>query len=335
MSEPGELSIPPTVALRQRGLALLAARRPEEAIGVFLQAVAADPSNVQNLCQLSLAYLQAGLFPESLAAANDAAVAGPTSDWPQRLRASALLKMGIPESARSAAREAVKLAPVSSDSYLMMAEAEAANHDLKEARAAAEHARDLAPRRAAPYVTLSMVALRARRWPEAEAQARQALAIEPENTHALNNLGLALRYQGRRREAVHYLGTASRLDPRNPLYRRNAKRAAAGFGGAGVLAVLLLAWFVAGGVLFFVVGLACAVVLALLSRHGAMWMAIQTLLHRGTPSGDPKASPELMRQLRRDHWHLPGRFPARRHTRLPEEEQAGGRSRRRPPLKRI
>ncbi|MGH2718014.1 MAG: tetratricopeptide repeat protein [Actinomycetota bacterium] len=315
MPEPGDLRTPPPIALRQRGQALLAARRPEEAIGVFLQAVAADPSNLQNLCQLSLAYLQAGQYPEALAAANDAAVASPTSDWPQRLRASALLKMGIAESARAAAREAVKLAPVSSDAYLMLAEAEAANHDLKEAKSAAEHARDLAPRRAAPYVTLSMVDLRARHCPEAEAQARLALSIEPENTHALNNLGLALRYQGRRREAVHYLGTASRLDPRNPLYRRNAKRAAAGFGGAGVLALLLLLWFLAGGLPFLVLGIASAVVLALLSRHGALWEALQTLVHRGRPSDDPKASPELMRQLRRDHWRLPSWFPARRHPR--------------------
>lgn len=302
----------PPVPLRQRGQALLAARRPEEAIGVFLQALAADPANLQNLCQLSLSYLQAGHYPEALAAANDAAVAAPASDWPQRLRASALLKMDVPGSARGAAREAVKLAPISPDSYLMLAESEAANRNLKEARAAAEHARDLAPQRAAPYVTLSMVALRSRRWADAEAQARAALAIEPENPYALNNLGLALRYRGRRREAVHYLGTASRLDPRNPLYRRNARRAATGFGGAGVIGVLLLLWFLAGGIPFLVVGLICVVGLALVSRHGAVWMAMQTLVQRGKPSDDPKASPELMRQLRRDQWRLHRRFPARR-----------------------
>jgi len=303
-----ELNIPPPVALRQRGQALLAARRPEEAIGVFLQAIAADPSNLQNLCQLSLAYLQAGHFPEALAAANDAAIAGPTSDWPQRLRASALLKMGIPDSARAAAREAVKLAPTSSDSYLMLAEAEAASHDLKEARAAAEHARNLAPRRAAPYVTLSMVSLRSRRWSQAEEQARAALAIEPENTHALNNLGLALRYQGRRREAVHYLGTASRLDPRNPLYRRNAKRAAARIGGAGVLSLLFFLWLLAGGwpaVPYVAIGLAVAIGITVATRDGWMWIAVQSLLHRRERSEDPKASPELMRQLRQDHWRLP------------------------------
>ena len=144
-----------------------------------------------------------------------------------------------------------------------------------------------------------------------------ALALDPEDTAALNNLGVALQKLGHRREAVHYLGTASRLDPRNPLYKTNAVRAASRYWGPAVLALLIGIQFLTGG---FAVGFALAVtgiagwlIVSLMQGKGQRrWALIRRLgraplarwTQRGASTADPKASPELMSALRRERRSL-------------------------------
>lgn len=292
-------------SLIARARALLDARRPGDAIGVLHQALATGPGDWQALCLLSLAYLQVGQPADALTTAGYAAAANPASDWPHRLRASALVKLERVGEALAEAKQAVAVDPGIPESYIILTEAEVANRHFAEARAAAEQARALAPERCGGHVALSMVELKARRWTQAEIHARAALAIDPENTAALNNLGVALQGLGQRREAVHYLGTASRLDPRNPLYRRNAVGAATRYGSLFLVLVVALQ-FVAGNViggLFF--GAALVITrLAIMGRRGhlaGLWRTpIERWRRRKTPRSDPQASPELMRALRKE-----------------------------------
>lgn len=301
----------PLPAMLLRAQALLDTRRPEEAIALLGQAVAAHPGDARTLGLLSLAYLQSGDPGHALKTADEAAAASPTNPWPHRLRASALIKLGNASAALAAARQSVALAPYAVESHLMAGEALIACGQLTEARAAAEYARGLDPHRAEPSVLLSVVALRSRRWSEAEGHARAALAIDPENTAALNNLGLALRNLGKRREAVHYLGAASKLDPKNPLYHRNAVATAGGYIGLAVVAGLELAYFLLGGagIATSIAGAAAVlVVFSLIYHRGALWRELANRLRgRAADGPDPQATPELMRQLRRAGWRIPSR----------------------------
>lgn len=305
MSTIEESSPPSAGSLLARARVLLEARRPGEAIGVLHRALAAEPGDWQALCLLSLAFLQVGQPADALVTAGHAAAANPASDWPHRLRASALVKLERVGEALAEAKQAVAVDPGIQESYIILTEAEVANRHFAEARAAAEQARALAPERCGGHVALSMVELKARRWTQAEMHARAALAIDPENTAALNNLGVALQGLGQRREAVHYLGTASRLDPRNPLYRRNAVGAATRFGSLFLVLVVALQ-FVAGNViggLFFGAALVGArlVIMARRGRLAGLWRTpVERWRRRRTPRSDPQASPELMRALRRE-----------------------------------
>jgi tetratricopeptide (TPR) repeat protein len=309
---PPEREVSTVQAMQLRGQALLDARRPAEAVEVLRRAVAADPADAQSLCLLSLAHLRAEDPWQALAVANDAAAAAPTSVWAQRLRCSALIKLRMPDGALAAAHQAVTLAPYAADSYLMLGEAHLAAGNLHEAGLAADRARSLAPHQTAPHVLASVVALRGHRWSEAEGHARAALAADPENTAALNNLGVALRGLGKRREAVHYMGTASRLDPSNPLYRRNAVHTATGYIGTAIVAVLWFAWVLAGGGNVLGSAAAAAVVLlvfGLITRREALWRTPLARLrrNRNEEPSDPRASPELMAELRRSGLRLPSR----------------------------
>lgn len=292
-------------ALLARAQALLDARRPEDAADVLRRAIAATPGSPRALCLLSLALLQSRQSQEALAVADDAVAAAPAWDWPHRLRALALIRLKHGPEALSAARQAVAVSPGVPEAYLVLTDAHLGLGRIGDAREAAEKARELAPERTGGHVALSMVELRARHWTRAEAHARAALAIDPENASALNNLGVALRGLGRRREAVHYLGAASRLDPRDPLYRRNAVQAASRYGSI-VLVVLVGLQFAVGNVvggLFFGAALVVSrfVIMAMHGNLSGVWRTpLERWRHRHVPRTDPKASPELMRALRRE-----------------------------------
>lgn len=295
----------PPSALRRRAATLLEARRPDEAIPLLLQAVALEPGRSEPRCLLALAYFQAGRPVEALAASEAAAAADPASGWPHRLRAVALLQLRRPAEALAAAKQAVRLVPRLAASHIVVAEAEVANRHLKKARAAAEHARSLAPENPDVHTSLALVALRSRRWLDAERHSRDALALDPENATALNNLGAALQQLGQRRAAVQYFATASRLDPRLPMYRANAIQAASrrlrvpglvflAYATASLVTSGAKAWAVVG---FFV----AAGVLARFLRGDVrdLWrLPWERWRRRGSWGADPKASPELMRVLR-------------------------------------
>src|SRR5438034_6427388 len=327
--DPSPMSPTSRLALLLRANALLDAKRPGDAITLLLQLASRDPGDAQTLCLLSLAYLQVGQPQDALAAADGAAAANPSAEWPHRLRSSALVKLGRVNEALAAASVAVALAPNLPEGRILLAEAQIANGRLDEARAAAEQARSLAPDRPGGHVMLSMVAAQAGRWWEVEQHARAALALDPEDTAALNNLGVALQKLGHRREALHYLGTASRLDARNPLYKTNAVRATSRYWGPAVLVVLIGVQFLTGdfavGFALAATGLAGWLIVVLMQGKGQGRLTLIRRLEgrlgraplerwtqRGAPTADPKASPELMSALRRERHSLDPMAPGDR-----------------------
>ena len=93
------------------------------------------------------------------------------------------------------------------------------------ARLAAESAVHLAPDDPDCHNLLAVIALEAKQWKEGERHCRRALELDPENWQAMNNLGVALSHQRRRRrEAVECFTHAARLDPKEDVSRHNLWR---------------------------------------------------------------------------------------------------------------
>ena len=112
----------------------------------------------------------------------------------------------------------------------------------------------------------------------------------------MNNLGVALQRQGRRKQAIHYFGEASKLDPRLELPRRNAVGAARASGaGAFILALIVLFGLaIASGLWIAVIPLT-----ALIYRFRSYLLGLVRLGFRRRPD-DPVASRRLRRDLQRE-----------------------------------
>jgi tetratricopeptide (TPR) repeat protein len=282
----------------QRAQALIGARRFNDAIPLVRQAIAREPGAARPRCLLAHCLLNVGDPAGALEAADAAAGLEPESHWAHRLRALALLALKRRRQAVAAAREAVRLAPDQPMGYIVLVDTELASRHYRAAEAAAQRARELAPDQVGGHNALGVVSLRKGRPREAETHFRAALAIDPKNAPARNNLGVAVLRQGHRRQAIQHFAEASRLDPRHDKARRNATRAAGV--GSGVVAVIVVGQLLAAGgspnAVVAVIALAGAGFVIYRWRH-----ALVGLVRRDARVvSDPKASPALMKQLRKE-----------------------------------
>lgn len=87
---------------------------------------------------------------------------------------------------------------------------------------------------------LGRVALRRRSWQLAETNFREALRLEPNNWASMNNLGLALKGQGRHEEAIAAFENAAKLNPRSDLVRTNLSSATRRYIGVGAIGLILV-----------------------------------------------------------------------------------------------
>src|SRR5262249_4584388 len=110
----------------------------------------------------------------------------------------------------------------------------------------AERLRSEAPGLALPYEVLGEVHLKLHNDETAERNCRAALAIDAESYSGLNNLGVALRRQGRKTEAIDCFHRAAKLDPNQRVARSNLKRSVERFLRPGGVALLLL-WLLLRG----------------------------------------------------------------------------------------
>ncbi|HXI96733.1 MAG TPA: tetratricopeptide repeat protein [Candidatus Acidoferrum sp.] len=200
---------------------LLVAKRPDEAIKVLLEGLAAYPDDSELHCLLAQAHIVARRPAEALRAATDAVRIAPDEEWAHRLRSIALRQLGKKSEAVDAAAEAVRLEPALSTAHLTLAEAQLAAGHADQAYAEASEARRLDPESSDVYDTLGRCLLVKKQFAGAEASFRQALELDPNDAAAHNNLGVALQRQGRRVDAVHAYNAAAKIDPTFETARKN------------------------------------------------------------------------------------------------------------------
>ncbi|MCC2672674.1 MAG: hypothetical protein K0Q72_5146 [Armatimonadetes bacterium] len=192
---------------------LIDAGRAADALPFIQEILRAEPDHLEARCLLALAYLELGQPRKSLEVIRSAAA--PDLEWPHRLQAVALLTLGHARDALRAAEAAAALAPEEPNVLHTLGRCYLGAHRDSLAYATALRLQRLAPASQLSYELLTLVALRQRQWSEAEQWCRRELELDPESWTAHNNLGLALRAQGREAEAVASLHAAVRLNPRS------------------------------------------------------------------------------------------------------------------------
>jgi tetratricopeptide (TPR) repeat protein len=201
------------------------------------RALAEDPADPGRRAALALALLAGRRPREALPEAEEAARAAPGLPWAARLRAAALREAGRPREAILAADEAVRLFPGSARAHLSRALSLAAAGETWAARAPLERALALAPDDAAAVRLAAELAL-PRDPAAAEALFRAALRLEPTGAEGRLGLSRALARQGREGEAREAWEAAALRDP--SLERDRAARRAALLGALQASAVALL-----------------------------------------------------------------------------------------------
>jgi tetratricopeptide (TPR) repeat protein len=229
--------------------ALLKVKRFEAAAERAREAVSLAPSDPRALCVWSRALYGTGQFGEAAVKAEEAIRLAPHDATAFRLRSSALLTLAregprsdrtrIGHEAVASAREAVQLAPSDPNAHIALAQALPLIGNNLEANVAVKDAIRLAPNSSATWVAASLVALGARNWNMAIDASRRALAIDPDNYAALNNLGVALRASGKKREGSQVLAQAASTQPDSLPARRNLSRAGLNVVRVGIMILLI------------------------------------------------------------------------------------------------
>jgi len=254
-------------ALLAEADALIRVRRPQAAAERAQQAAALAPEDPRPFWAWSRALYGDGQLADAAAKADQAIMLAPEDSMGFRLRSTALATLARQSSksqrvrlgheAVLAAREAVRLAPPDPNAHIALAQALPLIGAAKEAESEIHAVIGMAPQSAATWVAASLVAMGSRNWTAAVSASRQALAIEPDNYAALNNLGVALRHSGQRREGTEVLARAAGVEPDRTTARRNLSRAGVNVARGVVLVILIPLGFLAHvGLLLYLV---CAV----------------------------------------------------------------------------
>ncbi len=250
-------------ALLAESDALIRIKRYQAAVERAKDAAQLAPLDFRPYCEWSRAVYGEGHFSEAAELADEAIRLAPESPLGFRLRATALSTLArqsagadrsrIGHQAVASAREAVRLTPWDPNGHIALAQALPLTGANAEASVVVQEAIRLAPNSASTWVAASLVALGAKQWSAAADASRRALAIDPDNYAALNNLGVALRASGKKREGTDVLARAARVDPDAPTARRNLSRAGMNVTRIAIMVLLIpIAVFAPGGVLLYV-----------------------------------------------------------------------------------
>lgn len=203
----------------QRARLLEQAGRRNEGITLLMQGLAADPSDPALLQEL--ASVQIGSDREAAGRTAMRLLAlEPENPRAHFLAAAALLDVKGGKQALEHADKAVALAPDAAEYHLIRAEALYRRGKVKAARASASKAIELAPHEAATYNTAGNVELAARRWKEADRWYREALQLNPNDRSAQLNLVITQKYLGQIGPAFTDSDVLLRLDPNDPVARK-------------------------------------------------------------------------------------------------------------------
>ncbi len=254
--------------------ALIRVKRFEAAAERARDASLLAPLDPRSFCVWSRALHGAGQPGEAAQKAEEAIRLAPHDATAFRLKSSALSTLAMEGGRKDrtrmgreavvSAREAVRLAPGDPNSHIALAQALPLTGDNLGANVAIKEAIRLAPHSAATWVASSLVALGARNWNMAIDASRRALAIDPDNYAALNNLGVALRASGKKREGSEALARAARSQPDSKTARRNLSRAGLNVIRVGIMILLIPIGILAhlGFGLYFVFAIVSSVVIS-------------------------------------------------------------------------
>jgi Flp pilus assembly protein TadD len=250
--------------------ALIEVNRFQEAVERARDAAALAPEDPRSFCAWSRALQGQEHFAEAAVMADEAIRLGPESPTAHYLRSKSLSgaarssraphRVALGHEAVRSAHEAVRLAPYDVNCHIALAQSLPLVGDHFSARSQVQEVIRLAPHSPAVWVTASSVAIRSKSWGDAVLASRQALALEPDNYAALNNLGVALRGLGKKREGNAVLAQAARRNPNATTARRNLSRAGINIARIVILVLLIPLGFLAH------VGLALYVVFAVASN---------------------------------------------------------------------
>ena len=221
--------------------ALMVAQRYDEAIPLLQRAITQNPEDPQNRCLLALCLINVGRAEEAVEMAGSAIALDPNAEWPHRIRSQALAAIGKGNKAMQEAEEAVRADPNEAKAFFVLGERLLQRRwRLKQAAEAARRGLALDPDSFLGHDLLARIELRRRHWKQAEIGYRKALEMQPQNWVLMNNLAIALRGQGRQREAIAMLENAARANPRSTLAQRNLYLETRRYVGIGLFGFLVL-----------------------------------------------------------------------------------------------
>jgi tetratricopeptide (TPR) repeat protein len=228
---------------------LIQVKKFDAAIARAGQAASMQPDDPRAFCLWSRALIGQDNYFDAAQKAQEAIRLDPNSAAGFRLKSLALMKQArrgprgerttLGQQSVEASREVVRLAPYDPNGYVGLAQALPLIGAFDEASAAAQEAIRLAPNSSAVWVAASLVALEAKNWDACITACRQALALDPNNYAALNNLGVALRASGKKRQGADALAQAVRVAPDSTTARRNLSSSGLYFARIVILIVLI------------------------------------------------------------------------------------------------
>jgi Flp pilus assembly protein TadD len=213
----------------------MAVGRHAEAIDVLGSAIASEPQDADLHCMLGFALLSVGKPAESLRAARAAAALAPDREWPFRVMVFALIRLRKPKEALAAAEQAMRLDPTEEQVLHANAEAQLSCGKTAEAEATASTMIALFPASSSGFDVRGRALMGRKRFAEAEASMREALRLAPNDWALINNLGVVLQRQKKKKEAIQAFERAAIANPAAKLPQQNLFGAANSYVRAGSL----------------------------------------------------------------------------------------------------
>jgi tetratricopeptide (TPR) repeat protein len=195
-----------------RADALMDLGRDEEALKLWAEVIAADPSDASPHARMACALRNLDRDREALAAVERALAISPT-EYTHRLRALILMDLDERYEAIRAARQAVRLGPQSYRAHTTLAQALLADRSLEPALKAAGRAIKLEPTNPWPWDIQGRIAQKQGNYDLAVRSFRQALALCPTDGYYHMLLATCLFDAGRHEDCIAALRNSLSLDP--------------------------------------------------------------------------------------------------------------------------